>query len=141
MNCDLLPDLCLERICVCSPFNFRFRPNRSSVHPNNHRGRRSGLASCRGRSHDFPGACNGIHNSAPEAFASRHHVWSRTQMSTFVQQLLRLRRGPWEIVASILIAIGVIMLMQPFALFLFSYSFIVTLIGTVMFIIVSHFPE
>ena len=62
-------------------------------------------------------------------------------MSTFVQQLLRLRRGPWEIVASILIAIGVIMLMQPFALFLFSYSFIVTLIGTVMFIIVSHFPE
>jgi hypothetical protein len=33
------------------------------------------------------------------------------------------------------------MLMQPFALWLFTYSFIVTLIGTVGFIIVSHFPE
>jgi hypothetical protein len=33
------------------------------------------------------------------------------------------------------------MLMQPFVLSLFSYSFIVTLVGTVMFIIVSHFPE
>ncbi|MEO0328553.1 MAG: hypothetical protein AAF217_08125 [Pseudomonadota bacterium] len=62
-------------------------------------------------------------------------------MNTFVQGLLHLRRGPWELVASVLIAIGVVMLMQPFALFLFSYSFVVTLIGTVMFIIVSHFPE
>ena len=33
------------------------------------------------------------------------------------------------------------MLMQPFLLGLFTYSFIVTLSGTVMFIIVSHFPE
>ena len=33
------------------------------------------------------------------------------------------------------------MLMQPIALVLFSYSFIVTLVGTVLFIIVSHFPE
>ncbi|CAD0187263.1 hypothetical protein RUESEDTHA_04175 [Ruegeria sp. THAF57] len=62
-------------------------------------------------------------------------------MSTFINGLLRLRRGPWEMVASILIALGVIMLMQPFVLALFTYSFIVTLIGTVMFIIVSHFPE
>ena len=44
-------------------------------------------------------------------------------------------------VASVLIAIGVIMLMQPFALTFYTYSFIITLIGTVMFIIVSHFPE
>ena len=62
-------------------------------------------------------------------------------MSSFINGLLRLRRGPWEMVASILIALGVIMLMQPFVLALFTYSFIVTLIGTVMFIIVSHFPE
>jgi len=34
-----------------------------------------------------------------------------------------------------------VMLMQPLFLWLFSYSFIVTLVGTVMFIIVSHFPE
>ncbi|HAE01582.1 MAG TPA: hypothetical protein DCG04_09015 [Rhodospirillaceae bacterium] len=62
-------------------------------------------------------------------------------MSNFIKGLLTLRRGPWEMVASILIAVGVIMLMQPFVLWLFTYSFIVTLVGTVMFIIVSHFPE
>jgi len=62
-------------------------------------------------------------------------------MSRFINDLLRLRRGPWEMVATVLIALGVVMLMQPFAMVLFSYSFLVTLIGTVMFIIVSHFPE
>ena len=62
-------------------------------------------------------------------------------MTNFFNGLLRLRRGPWEMVATILIALGVIMLMQPFAMVLFTYSFIVTLTGTVMFIIVSHFPE
>jgi sugar phosphate permease len=62
-------------------------------------------------------------------------------MSNFINGLLRLRRGPWEMVATILIACGVVMLMQPFAMVLFTYSFLVTLVGTVMFIIVSHFPE
>lgn len=62
-------------------------------------------------------------------------------MNAFVNGLLRLRRGSWEMVATVLIALGVFMLMQPFALWMFSYSFVVTLTGTVMFIIVSHFPE
>ena len=62
-------------------------------------------------------------------------------MSAFMNGLIRLRRGPWEMLATILIALGVFMLMQPFALVLYSYSFLVTLVGTVMFIIVSHFPE
>ena len=62
-------------------------------------------------------------------------------MTDFINDLLGLRRGPWEMLASILIALGVVMLMQPFVLWLYSYSFIVTLVGTVMFIIVSHFPE
>ena len=62
-------------------------------------------------------------------------------MMNFINGLMRLRRGPWEMVATILIAAGVVMLMQPFALLVFSYSFLVTLVGTVMFIIVSHFPE
>ncbi|AWI86628.1 hypothetical protein CEW88_22950 (plasmid) [Alloyangia pacifica] len=51
------------------------------------------------------------------------------------------RRGPWEMAASILIALGVVMLMQPFVLWAYSWSFPVTLIGTVMFIVVSHFPD
>ncbi|RVT86797.1 hypothetical protein DXV76_01540 [Rhodobacteraceae bacterium CCMM004] len=50
-------------------------------------------------------------------------------------------RGPWEMAASITIGVGVVMLMQPFALWLYTYSFIVILIGTVGFIVVSHFPE
>jgi uncharacterized membrane protein YjjP (DUF1212 family) len=62
-------------------------------------------------------------------------------MTGFISGLLRLRRGPWEMVASVLIALGVVMLMQPFVLVLYTYSFLVTLVGTVMFIIVSHFPE
>jgi hypothetical protein len=62
-------------------------------------------------------------------------------MNLFIKGLLRFRRGSWEMLATILIALGVVMLMQPFAMVLFTYSFIVTLIGTVMFIIVSHFPE
>ncbi|MEL6571345.1 MAG: hypothetical protein AAFQ64_06795 [Pseudomonadota bacterium] len=62
-------------------------------------------------------------------------------MTNFINGLLRCRRGPWEMLASILIALGVIMLMQPVAIWLYSYSFIITLVGTVMFIIVSHFPE
>ncbi|MEO9683913.1 MAG: hypothetical protein ABJR46_11110 [Tateyamaria sp.] len=62
-------------------------------------------------------------------------------MRDFVDGLMRLRRGPWEMLATILIGLGVFMLMQPFVLWLYTYSFTVTLIGTVMFIIVSHFKE
>lgn len=60
---------------------------------------------------------------------------------TFLTRLARFRRGPWELVASALIAAGVIMLMQPYLLTLYTYSFFVILTGTVMFIVVSHFPE
>lgn len=62
-------------------------------------------------------------------------------MSWFIKGILGRRRGAWEMLATILIAVGVIMLMQPFALVAYTYSFIITLIGTVMFIIVSHFKE
>ena len=62
-------------------------------------------------------------------------------MSTFFEGLLRMRRGPWEMVATIVIALGVFMLMQPFVIWAFTYSFVVMLVGTFMFIVVSHFPE
>ena len=51
------------------------------------------------------------------------------------------RRGPWETIATLFIAAGVLMLLQPFAMILYTMSFITTLIGVVMFIIVSKFPE
>ena len=51
------------------------------------------------------------------------------------------KRGPWENAAALAIAAGVFMLMQPFSLTLFTYSFAVILTGTVGFVIVSHFPD
>ena len=54
---------------------------------------------------------------------------------------LWLRRGPSEAVAMILIGLGVVMLMQPFSLGLYSYSFVTILAGTLGFVIVSHFPD
>ena len=52
-----------------------------------------------------------------------------------------LRRGPLENIATAIIAAGVVMLMQPFVLALYSWSFATTLFGTVMFIIVSKVRE
>ena len=62
-------------------------------------------------------------------------------MSNFIQGIIQFRRGAWELLATILIALGVFMLMQPFVIWAYTYSFITTLVGTVMFIIVSHFRE
>jgi hypothetical protein len=52
-----------------------------------------------------------------------------------------LRRGPLEVIATTIIAMGVVMLMQPFFLTLYSWSLAITLFGTVMFIIVSKVRE
>jgi hypothetical protein len=52
-----------------------------------------------------------------------------------------LRRGPLEAIATTIIAAGVVMLMQPVFLTLYSWSFATTLSGTVMFIIVSKVRE
>jgi hypothetical protein len=52
-----------------------------------------------------------------------------------------LRRGPWEAGATALIGLGVFMLMQPFSLWLYTYSFVTILAGTLAFVVVSHFPD
>ena len=52
-----------------------------------------------------------------------------------------LRRGPMEMVASGLIILGILMLLQPVALVLFTWSFVTMLAGTVMFMVVSKFPS
>jgi len=62
-------------------------------------------------------------------------------MSRMLRGLMNFRRGPWELVASLIIAIGVVMLMQSFLLWAYTWSFLITLIGTVLFIVVSHFPK
>ena len=52
-----------------------------------------------------------------------------------------LRRGPWENASAGVIGLGLFMLMQPFALELFTWSFDVILAGTIAFLVTSHFPE
>lgn len=52
-----------------------------------------------------------------------------------------LRRGPLEMAACIVITLGILMMLQPFALVLYTWSFLTTLAGTLMFVIVSKFPE
>lgn len=52
-----------------------------------------------------------------------------------------LRRGRLENIAVALIAAGFLMMFQPFAISLYTYSFATLLAGTAMFIVVSKFPE
>ena len=72
------------------------------------------------------------HNSpqvSPKA-APAHSNWPK-----------QLRRGPMEIAACVLITLGLLMLLQPFFLILYTWSFVTMLAGTVMFMLVSKFPE
>jgi hypothetical protein len=52
-----------------------------------------------------------------------------------------LRRGRMELVACLVITAGIVMMLQPFVMVLFTHSFLTTLFGTVMFMVVSKFPE
>ncbi|GAB5468613.1 MAG: hypothetical protein Kilf2KO_16430 [Rhodospirillales bacterium] len=65
----------------------------------------------------------------------------RDAKPSLLRRFLAFRRGPWENLAIFLIALGVVMLTQTFSLWLYSWSFAFILTGTVMFIVVSHFPE
>ena len=51
------------------------------------------------------------------------------------------RRGVWENIATSIIALGIVMLCQPFWLEFFTYSFVTTLVGTILFIVVTKFPD
>jgi hypothetical protein len=53
----------------------------------------------------------------------------------------RARKRRLEAIAMAVMALGALMMFQPFALVIYSYSFITFLAGTVMFIVVSHFQE
>jgi hypothetical protein len=51
------------------------------------------------------------------------------------------RRGPWENGATALIGLGIVMLTQPVSIDLYGYSFATILVGTLGFVVVSHFPD
>lgn len=52
-----------------------------------------------------------------------------------------LARGPWEALTTGLIGLGLFMLMQPWSLDVFSYSFSVLLLGVVGFSIAGKLPQ
>lgn len=70
------------------------------------------------------------HSSPPAARPSGGTTWPRW-----------LRRNTLELVACAVIGLGILMLLQPFALVLYTWSFVTMLAGTVMFMVVSKFPE
>ena len=63
------------------------------------------------------------------------------EAQSLLRRFLRMRRAPWENLATIVIALGVLMLLQPFSMTLYTYSFVTTLAGTVLFIAATKFPE
>jgi hypothetical protein len=69
------------------------------------------------------------------------HSATRTAIAPVRKRPFFLRRAPMENIATLLIAAGFLMMFQSFALALYTWSFVTMLAGTVMFIIVSKFPE
>ena len=72
---------------------------------------------------------------------SEHPADSDKGASPGIGERRMFRRGPWENASTALIGLGILMMMQPFAIELYKYSFAVTLAGTAAFIVTSHFPE
>jgi hypothetical protein len=70
------------------------------------------------------------HSPSPFADQNKGITWPRW-----------LRRNTLELVACAVIGLGLLMLLQPFALVLYTWSFVTMLAGTVMFMVVSKFPE
>lgn len=64
-----------------------------------------------------------------------------TTRSTPPKRSAWLRRGRLENIAVAIIGAGFLMMFQPFAMSLYTWSFVTLLAGTAMFIIVSKFPE
>ena len=79
----------------------------------------------------FPSAgYDGLSPEAANPFPAAVRRWPRW-----------LRRKPMEMLACIVIALGLLMMLQPIAMVLFTWSFVTTLFGTAMFMVVSKFPE
>ncbi|GAB7523225.1 hypothetical protein [Paraburkholderia sp. 2C] len=51
------------------------------------------------------------------------------------------RRRYCEGASTVLIGVGIAMLVQPFAVDLYTWSFAVILVGALAFVVTSHFPD
>jgi hypothetical protein len=81
--------------------------------------------------------------AAGEALIARfsRHSSHRSVAAPVARRPFFMRRDPMENIATAIIAIGFLMMFQPFLMQLYSWSFVTMLFGTAMFIIVSKFPE
>ena len=151
---DLLPDLRLERVRLRSAAYIRRGADRAALHPDHHWRGWPGLARrCRRqrrcswfRSSSSPCCCGSIFCAASRLgrcanecaeILTKHRIDSRPRSggAGCGAASSRTSRPP-------LIAHGVLMLLQPFSLTLYGYSFVTTLVGMAMFTIVSrNFPE
>ena len=52
-----------------------------------------------------------------------------------------LRRAPWEVSTSSLIGLGLVMLMQPWSIEVYSYGFTVLLAGVIGYSIAGKLPQ
>ena len=64
---------------------------------------------------------------------------AQAERSTSLRRFFR--RGPWENAAMLLIGAGVVMLMQPFSITLYGWSFATMLAGVATFTIGSKLPD
>jgi hypothetical protein len=65
----------------------------------------------------------------------------RASIVSIVPRRHLLRRSYSEGAATVLIGLGMAMLVQPFWLPLFTWSFPVILVGAMAFLVTSHFPD
>jgi hypothetical protein len=52
-----------------------------------------------------------------------------------------LRRGPWEATTMALIGLGLLMLMQPWSIEIYGYSFVVLLAGVAGYTVAVKLPQ
>jgi hypothetical protein len=64
-------------------------------------------------------------------------------MSTVTPKRLSrwLRRGPWEATTIALIGLGLLMLMQPWSIEIYGYSFVVLLAGVAGYTVAVKLPQ
>src|SRR6185436_20510001 len=141
----LLPHLRLERVRLRGAPDLGPGPDHAALHPLHHRRGGPGLAGG-GRGDDaVPDPHPRVHRVAAQEPPSRRHLRGGEEMSAPSSATSGwprwLRRGPMEAAATAVIAAGVIMMLQPLSMALYRHSFITTLVGTLMFTIVSKFPE
>ena len=114
-NRHLLPDLCVERICLCRPADIGDRADGASFIPPSSVSV-AGLAGGRGRRDPVLATGHGLHNIAAQTPATGI-TFGAVRDGQLLQGSSALPARSWEMLASAPIALGVLMLMRGFCNF------------------------